>query len=349
MKEIVTHTALRGIAAFCVMLIHYKTILLPVIEIDQITGFLITARGFVDLFFILSGFVLSYCYRARFLRNGFRAEVGPFLINRLGRIYPLHLLTILLMLWLTVPQLDRSWMPILTENVLMIHAWGLEQVFVLNFPSWSISVEWAAYLLFGLIVILSLGRGFGIGCILAVIVSYGAFWYLTERAGVPSERLGLLRGIPAFALGVWTHIIQGRTESLSPSLRSALQLISVAAVLVVMHLELPLLFLMPFFALLVVLTGSDRGILARALSWQGFRLLGLLSYSVYMLHIPVWRMAELVWGKFVGLPTTQPVPAVIFFSACILATLIGAWLSYYLFEDPLRRLIRHAGRRRATA
>ncbi|TRW95951.1 acyltransferase [Paracoccus sp. M683] len=339
---------MRGIAAFAVMMIHFKGILLPVIEIDRHTAFLVAAVGFVDLFFMLSGFVLSYCYRKRFLANGVRAELWPFLVNRLGRIYPLHLLTLLIMAALARDQIEMAWIPVLAENLLLIHAWGLQSVFVLNFPSWSISVEWAAYLLFGLLVILSVGRRFGAGCIVLVIMSYGAYWYLTSMAGVPWERLSLLRGIPAFALGIWAYTIYKRADALPVAIISILQILGVVAVILLMHLNAPLLFLVPAFAVLVIFTATDRGVLAGFLSWRGFQLLGLLSYSIYMLHVPVWRISAVFWGKFVGSPPLEPVPAVLFFLTCVAATLGSAYLSYHLFEVPMRRLIRRAGRKRVA-
>jgi peptidoglycan/LPS O-acetylase OafA/YrhL len=111
----------------------------------------------VDLFFILSGFVLAYQYLDRFER----VELGPysrFLALRLARIYPVHLFTLVLTLVLVVaarlagfphhssPEFFGAGS--FVANVLLVHAWGFCTGLTWNYPSWSVSCEFLAYLAF---------------------------------------------------------------------------------------------------------------------------------------------------------------------------------------------------------
>jgi peptidoglycan/LPS O-acetylase OafA/YrhL len=107
----------------------------------------------VDIFFVLSGFVLSKVYAprmGRFTLSWYRS----FLIRRLAKIYPMHIITFLLMALLlaTAHQLhysfhsvsDNTWWSALC-NILMVHAFGFNKIQSWNVYSWSVSAEWFAY------------------------------------------------------------------------------------------------------------------------------------------------------------------------------------------------------------
>ena len=92
-RYIRAHGGLRGIAACLVVAYHlqFSDILLP---IETATTFFKRGYLWVDLFFILSGFIISYtAWPAGPLLT--RAELGQFLRHRVARIYPLHLFCLL--------------------------------------------------------------------------------------------------------------------------------------------------------------------------------------------------------------------------------------------------------------
>ena len=108
----------------------------------------------VELFFVLSGFILCHVYLEAAGEGGF--NYAGFLWARLARIYPLHLATLLglglMGLAATAAgfQVDPSvlaWSA-LPANLTLTHAWGLAPQAGWNHPSWSISAEWFAYLEF---------------------------------------------------------------------------------------------------------------------------------------------------------------------------------------------------------
>ena len=71
--------AMRGVAAICVMLYHYS----PFLSASKV---LPSAYLAVDMFFLLSGFIIAHAYRARLLAG---MSLGKFAVVRIIRLYPL--------------------------------------------------------------------------------------------------------------------------------------------------------------------------------------------------------------------------------------------------------------------
>jgi peptidoglycan/LPS O-acetylase OafA/YrhL len=157
-------TGLRGVAAFWVLFYH----LIPMASenipslrwMQRVT---VTGDLGVDLFFILSGFVLSYAYTADKLFGP--SGGGPvqrlryylhFLSVRLARIYPVNLL-VLLTLALVVFASHLVHVDLhqtgtfgwdFVRNLLLVQGWDLSSHLSWDGPAWSVSCEWAAYLAF---------------------------------------------------------------------------------------------------------------------------------------------------------------------------------------------------------
>lgn len=154
---------LRFISALSVVFFHYKTIF--TLSSDP-PGYNIFSYlynyGFygVQIFFIISGFVFAHVYLQK--KNFVTAK--KFFINRFARLYPLHLLTVLLFLlyFLIDQNFIQSYFNSSSEryldiyhfflNIFFIHSWGFEKGPSFNTPSWSISVEIAVYLSFFIIL-----------------------------------------------------------------------------------------------------------------------------------------------------------------------------------------------------
>jgi len=148
---------LRFIAAAAIVLFHYRsqmTELVPAFAVLEP----IAAAGYlgVDLFFVLSGFILTYNYLDWFQRLERRAYLR-FLGFRFARIYPVHLFTIgflalplvlAIALGESLSHPENFSVEDLVRNLLLIHAWTTATLLNWNYPSWSISAEWFAYLLF---------------------------------------------------------------------------------------------------------------------------------------------------------------------------------------------------------
>lgn len=160
-------TGIRALAAFWVFLRHYRTELLDAFPGMHLLAPLMNVGYLgVDLFFILSGFILTVTHLdSMSTRYDWRKTVG-FLWLRLGRVWPLTAFVLMLfggyfivMFWITgdpgfAAQVD---VPRLVEHLLLIHAWYPHEL-DWNGLDWSISAEWMAYLTFGLGGVLLLAR-----------------------------------------------------------------------------------------------------------------------------------------------------------------------------------------------
>jgi len=338
-------TSLRIVAALWVLAYHFRDHL--GLDVDRLG---LVAKGYlgVDLFFILSGFILSHVYLGRVEARRF--NYGSFLWARLSRIYPVHLVTLAatIAIWLVAMSLGAQFSPVafdpgvLPQHLLLVHAWGTTPSVQWNFPSWSISAEWFAYLLFPITaaLVLALRRTAWLTVLLALGLFFAMFLGL-EAIGLPLAevtRLGFVRIVPAFLFGAALYRL-GATTSLPR--RAALFGATVAAVWIVAAASLGLsdAIIWPAFGLLIFSLAEasktePRGVLGAA--WLVY--LGEASYSVYMTHLPVDiayfqaldRIAPALtgpaaWAAWVGV---------------FAATLATSIATYHLVEKPARNWMR---------
>ena len=291
-------TSLRFFAAFWVVLFHYW----PKLDFDAAIP-LFVQKGYlgVELFFVLSGFILCHVYRTSLEEGRFR--YGSFLWNRLARVYPLHLATLVGMIVLALGAqaagfgIDSnilSWES-LPANLLLVQAWGLAPQAAFNHPSWSISAEWFAYLTFPLFAWGALALkdrplvalGLAIGFLAAL---YAAFQHL---AGFPLTQAtiqwGALRIVPCFAYGCALHALwrarpsQNRRSALVGAVASTLAVLILAAIAAPDAVIVTALGAVIFFLARMAQTGSETFGNAQLVY------LGEISYSVYMVCVP-WKI-----------------------------------------------------------
>jgi len=161
------------------------------------------AGSFVDFFFVLSGFVIAIAYRERLERGA----IGMFLLRRIGRLWPLHLATLLATMLMALAGglvglgVDGFFWPAVPANLTMTHGWGLVDRLTWNGPSWSISTEMFAYLLFALLAWRIHGRALDIACALVLAASFLVLLW-AGRGFQPTFDLGAIRCVFGFMAGV---------------------------------------------------------------------------------------------------------------------------------------------------
>ena len=156
--HIVSHTALRGIAALIVVGYHLRFGADDLLAAEEATRLFERGYLWVDLFFILSGFVLCYVYEPKGLPT--ISHVSRFYRARLARVWPLHALTLAVLVTFSLATIyyarmtaspgsayESDWSALL-GNILLVHAWGIFSQSSWNIPAWSISAEVFAYLWF---------------------------------------------------------------------------------------------------------------------------------------------------------------------------------------------------------
>lgn len=283
-------TGLRGVAAVWVVLFH---LLGPGVDAVTRAGYL----G-VDIFFILSGFVLSHVY---FRKQGFLTRPGyvRFLLTRLARIYPLHLATLMLLLVVIAafPGFIQYFRPgsftlaAFIANVLLIQNWGGHPELGWNRPTWSLSAEWFAYLLFPLYILLlrrlnhwSVSLTIALLCLSATV----AATMLTggqNLAGVGVA--GMLRMGGEFSAGCFLYHAFTSGFRLSPAVGYAVAI----STLLGLDSGLPLQGLsLVSFATIVLLSAQSDNLVSTVLSTRALVYLGEISYSIYLLH---WILIEI--------------------------------------------------------
>ena len=327
--------ALRGIAALLVVLHHLSlnpgSVLAAVAPLSQ--GWL-----FVDLFFVLSGYVIASVHAES---EPTPAAARRFLIRRVFRLYPLHLATLAAALVLNLISGVAS-LPgyglMLAMNLTMTHAWGLVPGSVLNGPSWSISTEWAAYLLFAWICLRIASPRRRIQAIGAVGLLSLVALVVWRGGNLDGDLLFRLpRCLMSFALGAVVWHACRRAMPLPPARAAALQLavgammlglLAAAGVWPRLALLMPLL-----SAAMIMAMVRDPGSAARRLFERPLpQWLGRHSYSLYLVHMPLFGALMLATGGWPPRPATANLTVAV----ALGALLAVAALTYRFIERPGR-------------
>lgn len=364
--EIRALTGLRGVAALLVALYHINPNLIAPTPAGRFVG-----KGYlwVDLFFVLSGFLLAMNYSGRFAGGWTLGAWLDFLLQRVARIYPLYLvlmaasLAYSVLLYgglhasapppaLTLPQPARD----VVANLLMVQSWGLGES--IDGVAWSLSTEWAAYLVFPLLVAVALfgRRRAALAAALGGIAVVGGTVALTTHDGAyhsgPLDAYDgatlepLLRCFGGFVLGLVTY-------RLSRSGRASIIAghdITIAAALALLVTGLTVgahdLLIYPLFALLVLGLFANRGYVGWLFGCRPVYWLGLVSYSIYLLHpylVAPRSTLDTALQSLLPAPVAGLVTAIAIYGVLALTST----LAYHLIEEPGRRWIR--GLRRAIS
>ncbi|WP_312685582.1 acyltransferase family protein [Brevundimonas nasdae] len=307
----------------------------------------------VELFFVLSGFILSHVYLQAAGEKQF--SYRGFLWARIARVYPLHLATLIgvgllaaaaLIAGMSVDGNVLSW-PALPANLLMLHAWGLAPVAGWNHPSWSISAEWFAYLCFPLFAFVFWRlRDKPVAAVVGAAAFLTVLYFVFEQvAGFPlteaTFRWGALRIVPCFALGCALYLVYRKAPLKAPWTASAASfaLMILSAALGLWD-GITVLFAGALILSLASLPNERAGVLASRPAVY----LGEISYSVYMVCVP-WKLLSInLAAKLTDAPDKQ---LHIFVWLAILALLpVVAAVSYHLVERPARKALRGMADRR---
>jgi len=158
-------TGVRAVAATWVLLYHYQPVLATMhLLVPGLHDVLRVGRLGVDLFFALSGFILAHTYLNKMGPALSWPKSRHFLWLRLARIYPVHFVMLNVAGLAVLAQMKfggadtaaRSWLnpTDYLKQVFLLQEWGPNPTRGWNFPAWSLSMEWLAYLLFPFIVLL---------------------------------------------------------------------------------------------------------------------------------------------------------------------------------------------------
>jgi peptidoglycan/LPS O-acetylase OafA/YrhL len=341
-------TSLRFFAAFWLLLYFFW----PRLGNGQIARPDLIANGNygVDLFFILSGFVLAHVY-GPMVQNDKYTHKG-FMWARFARVYPLHIITLFAMvgIWLLGKTIGAE-VPDNAFNVAeipfhltLMHAWGYVANDGWNFPSWSISSEWFAYLTFPLTFAISnVYRNNPIlGLIFVSILFYALFvffgFYGIELTNMTWEG-GAIRIIPSFLGGIMLWQL-GQKNIFNPKYANFGVIASIASIIVVASLGVypgliwPLLMALVFF-----LAETSKVSTKNIMNTKTLVYLGEVSFAMYMVHLPV----DIITCKFIEKFASNihsSTSGGICLMAGLVITFLVAIIAHEFIEKPMRDFLR---------
>jgi len=349
---------LRGLAALFVVFYHA-----PWPTHFSATQFVQNAYLSVDFFFVLSGFVIAANYAGAIVDA---ASLRDFLQRRFFRLYPLHLLVLLTLVALEtlkyfargaiaseVPPFNGPNSPsLLVESLLMAQGLGLENRLGWNPPSWSVSAEFATYLLYGLAATRGLLRRDRTMLVLAAAAMIVYFVVaITQQTLDVTYFLGLVRSVAGFSLGVAVQRFSPSADRLTEaSLWRLAPFVALAALATLALAKGASVFIaIPLCVALVATLQFDRGGVARLLSTGPMQFLGRTSYSIYLVHMPILYVATILLKRLPGvgahagphgvaLDIASPWLGDLLFVGAIALVLCVARFTYAAIEEPGRRL-----------
>lgn len=308
-------TALRGLAALWVVLYHFSVQCLP--RLDAVPHSYLIHKGYlaVDFFFMLSGFVMTHVYHRAFAESVAR-NYRSFLIARVARIYPLHLLVLLLFVaTVLAAQFSTGGLPhslrdapwqgpysvgAFVANVLMLQGLNAGE-WSWNYPAWSISVEFMAYLIFPFALPL-IWRASGAAKATAglAIVALLALLALVTHDNFDQwdGPITLLRCLPEFILGTLLYCAFRELPRNSIVSRDWTAFGVLVLIVVCLHAGAPDLLIAGLFAILVLAAVVNNGAFSRLANAAPLIWLGEISYSLYLLHGLVQFVVDKLLGYF---------------------------------------------------
>jgi peptidoglycan/LPS O-acetylase OafA/YrhL len=342
-SRIASLDGLRGIAAVGVMIFHFNYFFLPQAALSSMLPFMrpILDHAYlgVDLFFLMSGFVMAHVYGQK-LASNWRAHWRDFAIMRFARIYPLFVLTTVVvgvthalahipLLWISFSSRSLVLQPLLLQE------WdGLSW----NYSSWSLSTEAAAYTFFvfsaGPLVTGKYPRVIAAICVavLAVLcIEHGGRLNLFTR--VPA----LVRTIAEFSLGALLYRFHLAAKTSSGVLPGLLAVVCV----VLAALTRWDIAAVGVLACLVYYGANPTTLLARLLNSAPAIAVGAWSYSIFLWHAPAHYAVMAMFSAY-GHPTQtlDATAARLLMMATMLGVVCLSALTFNCFEVPARRLIR---------
>ena len=253
------------------------------------------------MFFMLSGFVMAHVYYRAF-SEGVSQHYRSFLVAQIARLYPLHVFVLLLFVATAVagqlmtgvatgsfeamPLTGPRFISAIVANIFMLQGLAAARL-SWNYPEWSISVEFLAYLAFPFALPLITRAPNAVKLVLGAFLFAALAWLAVFTRGDFDQWDGpitLLRCMPEFLLGTllyFTFRDYGHQFGLNRDLGV---LVVLGTTLVCLHLGAPDLLLVSLFAALILLAVSNAGVFAKVANTEPLIWLGEISYSLYLIH-----------------------------------------------------------------
>lgn len=373
--EIRALTGLRAVAALWVVLFHFRVLFEPLLgEVPLLEPLLDAGWAGVELFFILSGFVIARRYVDDIGSGISPAAVLRFWWNRLARVWPAWAAVTLVMgAWIwglraagwnadVLASHPAADVPTLLRQLSMTQLWGEDNLLTASYlvPGWSTSAEWLAYLAFPVLAVLlrPLGRLWpGVNLALAHVALLPLVLLAYRTGPLDWQQNWLLRIACGFVSGILLALALREprvAERLVPLSRVAVLLAPAVIVFVsvwaswraagnpgvdfhgVAILAFPML-----VAALAVGGGGVATWLSRPVLVYG----GRISYCLYLVHMAVLEVVlGIAWQDPARRFVVSPELALLAPVLVAVAIVLGAGLHRFVEEPCQRAMVRMPGR-----
>ncbi len=341
-------TSLRAIFALFVFCAHLQFLESGSKEMKGIfQDFL--AEGFlgVSFFFILSGFVMSLAYTDRLRNHGLPYK--EYFIARLARLYPLHLLTLLLAVPYFILALTREGVfpniLILPVNLILLQSWfpAKSVYFALNAPSWSISNELFFYALFPLLLRIKKSR-FLLLLFIMIIGLIAIALNIPGRLIHAMLYINPLVRLTDFMIGMALFNVYKKSKyiHLGNCRATALEIVAVSTLFLAYwhHNQAPLqyrygcYYWIPMAGIILIFSFS-QGYLSKILSHKMFVKAGNISFAFYLIHVQIISYYQTLSHK-IHLPGNLYSHAVVL----LLIAIVVAQVLHRYVEVPMNKKIK---------
>lgn len=326
---------LRGLLALWVVAFHVNE--------GGFGAFRVTSYGYVavDAFFMMSGYLLMRAHSADFVHVR-KLAVSDFLRRRFWRTYPLHFGVLVLsaalfpLLHGRLPGPER-----ILGGLTLLEGWAVKGLSV-NWPVWSLGVEWVGYLAFPAVAWacarLTVGQALALAVGAPVAeAGYFALWHDLPMAPQTAGGHAVLRMAGSFVAGcaLW----RAHTGRLRPAGRRgdaaiAFAVSGCAAVLWAASAW----WCLPFLLAVVHLAARPGPLTARLLGSSPALFFGRISFALYLCHTPI--KALVIWTDWFSAGAAGCIGTVLIYAA----SLACAALLCIAVEEPMRRFGRKTTR-----
>lgn len=335
----------RFLAAIAIVIFHFGREVYP-FNTDLFAPIFNRANLGVSFFFFLSGFVMILAYG-----NNEKILFSSYFRNRLARIYPLYffslLLTCAVFVFLDYPVGTFSFF----NSVLLVQAWNPQIVMDLNYPGWSISVEFFFYLLFPFLFNRLFSKhSLGKTALVTILV-----WILSQliiNLILESSFLNLkdnrqlsnfvhyspILHLNEFLLGIVGSLFFIKIKDSWGKKLDLLAVVFFLVTLIILYNGLPINShngaLAIIFIPIIIILSLNTGYITKLFKNKVLVFLGEISFGVYILQVPIFLIVE------IGLNWMGIYDKNYNFWIGLICLLISSIISFLVIEKPIGSLIR---------
>ncbi len=337
----------RGLAAFAVVIFHYKLFYDPKISLDEFSQSTQPFYNYINyvydygwmavqFFFVLSGFIFYELYSEKILSK--KINLKRFFLLRFSRLYPLHFLMLILITILFYNFGETNPLIFIYQfdikhfflNIFLIQSWGFENTDSFNGPAWSISIEFFLYGIFFTIFFNKLNNNKIL--VLLILISLPVY-YLNKYLGY---------GIYCFFIGGAANLIFKKIENKKYYLSKIIKILALLILLSIFLINVLnnqillkfITFTLLFPSLLLIMMAFQ---LNNSQTGKNFKIIGEASYSVYLIH---YIIQIIIYIILVSLNVKINFNSEIIFISYILMVFLLSCIMYKFFEIPFQKLIR---------